>query len=83
MTGSQRWKTLGCFVLIHLAAFSGSAAEWHRHTDATRRGGICCEPTVRAVTIVGVKRPMSAGRSARAISDRNASTGYTLAERAD
>ena len=40
MTGTQRWKTLVCFVLIHVAALSGSATEIHLKQRVDSQGSV-------------------------------------------
>jgi len=40
MTSSQRWKTFACFILIHVAALSGSAAEIRLKQRVESRGSV-------------------------------------------
>ena len=40
MTSTQRWKTLVCFVLIHVAALSGSATEIHLKQRVDSQGSV-------------------------------------------
>jgi len=40
MTRSERWKTFTCFVLIHLAAYSGSATEIRLKQRVASRGSV-------------------------------------------
>ncbi len=75
MTSSERWKTFACFLLIHAAAFSGSATEIRLKPNATSGGAVVM---LRDVADVIERQPLSAGTDARQAVDDATSLGGIL-----